>query len=276
MINQDIIKIKQIISSRRNKTNCFSYYTEILNWIENDEADIYLLENNIFIFYKANGFFKFYYYVTKLENIKLSQDLLNEYKNKSDISLEFTTKNDKDINEISTTISAIGFNFQAEFVRLLSGTNKLRIDKNIGYFELASQEDKRELLEIINKEFNIITDNIPKEEELTKLIENKCIAIKHIDDKIVFIQIYEYSKGSLYSRMTWIEKKYRKPKYTVDFFNGIDEYVIKQLGIKDYKNLRCYYWVDTSIKNYKIGLKLGSKLDGIKCIIFIYKNINQH
>ena len=263
--------IKEIISSRKKKTNCFSFYNEISDWLDNDKADAYLVENNVFLFYKANGFYKFYYWVDNFEDIKLAKTLLDQYRNKSEISLEFTTKNNRFLVEIKEQIYSIGFEFCAEFARLLSGTNKLQ-DKENKYFDMfkiAKVEDKNELLEIMHKEFDKIKDDIPTEDELLELINKKSILIRKIENQIVYIQIYEYSHGVLYSRMTWIKKEYRKPKYTIEFYNGDSAY-IEQLNIQN-KQIRCYFWVDTSIKNYKITLKLGATLDGLTSNIFVYK-----
>lgn len=272
-MNKNIDIIKEIITSRRKKTNCFSFFNEINEWINSNKADLYLIDNNVFIFLQVNGFYKFYYYIDNFKDFEKAKNLLDIYHSKSKVSLEFTTKNDKNLNELTLAANDIGFIFYSEFARLLSGTNVLRSEEKEeeeeDFFELATVNDKKKLLKIMHNEFDIITDNIPTEEELEELINNKCIAIKHIDGEIIYIQIYEYKKGALYSRMTWIKKPFRKPKYTVDIYKGIDQY-IKQLNIENYKNLRCYFWVNTNIKNYKINLKQGAIHDGIKCSVFIY------
>lgn len=269
--NTHIEKIKSIINSRIKKTNCFSFFNEICDWIEKNKADFYLVDNSIFVFFKANGFYKFYYWVDNFEDIKLAKTLLDQYRNKSEISLEFTTKNNRFLVEIKEQIYSIGFEFYAEFARLLYGTNKLQ-DKENKYFDMfkiAKVEDKNELLEIMHKEFDKIKDDIPTEDELLELINKKSILIRKIENQIVYIQIYEYSHGVLYSRMTWIKKEYRKPKYTIEFYNGNYAY-IEHLNIQN-KQIRYYFWVDTSIKNYKITLKLGATLDGLTSNIFVYK-----
>lgn len=270
-----ITKIKSIISSRIKKTNCFSFFNEICDWIEKNKADFHLVNNCVFVFYKENGFYKFYYYVDSFEDIKLAKNLLNKYREKSEISLEFTTKNNKFLEEIKEQIFSIGFEFYAEFARLLSGINKLQDENNeyFNLFKIATLKDKEELLGIMNKEFDKIKDNIPSEDELLELINKKAILIRKIEDEIIYIQIYEYSKSVLYSRMTWIKKEFRKPKYTVEFYNGEDAYV-KQLNIPTNAKIRSYFWVDTSIKNYDITLKLGAILDGLTSNIFVYKKIN--
>ena len=273
MDNQNILDIKSIIRSRKYKTNCFAFYDEIITWIENKKANAYIINKCVFIFYQANGFYKFYYYVRDFNEIQLAKKLLDKYNTIAKVSLEFTTKNDKFINEVTDAILTIGFSFYAEFARLVGGSNITKDkdkDKDKDY-ELATLEDKKELLEIMHQEFDVVTDNIPTDEELTYLIETKCIALKHIDNKIVYIQIYEYSKGALYSRMTWIAKKYRKPKYTIDIYNEIDAY-IDSLNIEKTTNLRSYYWINTGIKNYKIAMLQGGVLEGLKCITFIYSS----
>ncbi len=269
--NTHIEEIKSIINSRIKKTNCFSFFNEICDWIEKNKADFYLVDNSIFVFFKANGFYKFYYWVDNFEDIKLAKTLLDQYRNKSEISLEFTTKNNRFLVEIKEQIYSIGFEFCAEFARLLFGTNKLQDKENkyFDMFEIAKVEDKNELLEIMHKEFDKIKDDIPTEEELLEAIDKKYILIKKIENEIVYIQIYEYTYGVLYGKMRWIKKEFRKPKYTVDFFNSDASY-INHLNIEQ-KNIRGYFWVDSSIKQYKLTLKLGAIPDGLTSNIFVYK-----
>ncbi len=269
--NTQIKEIKSIIASRTKKTNCFYFYNEICDWIDKNKADFYLIDNSVFVFLKANGFYKFYYYVDNLEDIKLAKNLLDEYKQYSEISLEFTTKNNKFLVDIKEQIYSIGFETYAEFARMLSGTNKLQDldNKYFDMFEIAIIQNKTELLKIMHKEFDKIKDDIPTEDDLVELINKNSILIRKIENEIVYIQIYEYFNGVLYGKMRWIKKEFRKPKYTVEFYNG-DAAYIKQLNILN-KQIRSYFWVDTSIKNYKITLKLGAILDGLTSNIFVYK-----
>lgn len=271
MSNQNIEEIKKIITSREMKTNCFSFYNEIIDWIENNKADVYLIENNVFLFLKTHGFYKFYYYVNTFDDIALCKNLLVIYKNKSNLSLEFTTKNSVNINEISSILTNIGFNFYKEYARVISGLSPFNAEESIEY-ELASLKDKNELLEIMHREFDVISDYLPTEEEIINLIDNNSIIIKTIDNKIVFIQIYEYLKGSLYSRMTWIDKKYRKPKYTIDFYKSLDRY-LQELCVKDWNKIRSYGWIDKNNRNFKINLKFGARVDGVSCTVFLYDEI---
>lgn len=269
--NQKIDEIKTIITSRKMKTNCFSFYNEILDWIENNQAEVYIIQGNLFLFLNTHGFYKLYYYVNSFNDIALCKELLEKYQNKTSISLEFTTKNAMYIDEITPVLQKMGFCFYKEYARVLSAFSPFTSDEEEVLYDLASLNNKNELLEIMYKEFDIISDYLPTEEELIKLIHDQSILIKILDGKIVFIQIYEYSKGALYSRMTWIDKKYRKPKYTIDFYKSLDSY-LKQLKIKNSNKIRFYGWVDKNNKNFKINLKFGGQLDGVTCTIFLYNN----
>ncbi|MGB6329969.1 MAG: hypothetical protein WBF48_13690 [Halarcobacter sp.] len=269
-----IEEIKRIISSRTKKTNCFSFFNEVCEWLENDKADYYLMDDSIFLFYKANGFYKFYYYVDYFEDIKLANDLLEKYSLTNKVILEFTTKNNQNLDSLINTLNQSKFEIYSELVRLYQGRNVLGpIQQNNNIYELATIDDKNELLEIMHREFDILKDNIPTEDELIDLIKNKSIIIKHIENQIVLIQIYEYTKESLYSRMTWIRKEYRKPKYTVDFHSEMGKFV-QDLNIIKSDNFKSYGWIDKNNRNLKINLKMGARLDGITCTIFLYKTNN--
>lgn len=272
MINQNSSIIKEIIKSRKNKTNCFTFYNEIEDWLDNDKADAYLIDGCVFIFLKANGFYKFYYYVKELDDIKLSIDLLDNYKKNANIVLEFMARNGKNLDMVAKTIESIDFIFYAEYARVISGANAYKSDRNNEEenYCIAQLSNIEELMMIMYREFDIISDYLPSKEEIKQLIATKCIIIKKLDNKIAFIQIYEYKRGVLYSRMTWVEKKYRKPKYTIEFYKGLDAY-LQDLNIKN-NNLRSYGWINKKNKNYKINLKFGAKPDGTTSTIFIYKN----
>lgn len=220
-------------------------------------------------------FYKFYYFIDHFEDIALSIDLLKKYNKFSDVTLEFTTKNEKDIPQLSQAVELIGFKFYAELVRFKSGVNKLlpEDDQNL-YYQLATLDNKEQLLEIMHRDFDIFIDKIPTETELVTLINQKKIAIRSIDGKIIFIQIFEHAENALYLRLFWIDKEYRKPKYTVEIYKGVDNY-IRQLNLNMTKNFRSYFWVNTKNKNYRINLKAGAQLDGAKCITYVSKKVTE-
>lgn len=271
----DINEIKRIIINRNKLTNCFQYYNEILSWIENDQAYFRKVNNCLFLLLRTNKFCKFYYFIEEYSNIILANDFLTTYAKNHPISMEFTTKDNKDLVDISTFADKLNFTYYSEFARLVSGENNLKKEKEKEkekeYFLLAENKDINSLLETMHQEFDSIIDNIPSEEELIYLIEKKSIIIKYYENKLIFIQIFEYKLGSLYSRMTWILKKFRKPKYTIDMYSEIDSY-LEYLKIEN-KNIRAYYWVDVTNKNFLIGQKLGSKPDGLRCITFLYNRL---
>ena len=50
----------------------------------------------------------------------------------------------------------------------------------------------------------------------------------------------------------------------------MDKY-LEDLNITN-PNIRSYYWVDITNKNYLIGKKLGAKEDGLSCTTFLFNN----
>lgn len=269
----NINEIKEIITNRKKLTNSFNYYNEVLNWIKNEEAYVVKINNCVFLLLKKNKFCKFYYFIDEYSNVMLANDFLMTYSKNYSISMEITTKDTKNLEIINSFAKELNFDYYSEFARLISGQNNLKKDDkdnkdNKDNFLLAEKKDIKNLLETMNKEFDPIIDDIPSEEELISLIDNKSIIIKYIEEELIFIQIFEYKFGSLYSRMTWIMKNFRKPKYTIDIYNEIDSY-LDYLDINN-KNIRAYYWVDVTNKNFLIGQKLGSKPDGLRCITFLY------
>ena len=262
---------KAIIASRKRKTNCFSFHNEIVSWLDDGKADAFIIDDNVFLFLRVQSFYKFYYFVSELAQIAGAEKLLDEYRRHHEVTLEFTTKKNRNLDSVKDTVFPLGFSHYAEYARIISGPSAYESGvEQQGEYELASLDDTGQLLEIMYREFDVLTDYLPTEEELNKLINDKAVIVSHVDGRIIFIQIYEYTQGALYSRMTWIEKKYRKPKYTIDLYRGLDEY-LKQLCISENKNLRSYGWINTANRNYKINLKFGAIPDGLTCNIFLYK-----
>ncbi len=267
----DSEKIKSLVSNRKLITNCFAFCKDILKWKEESRAYFYEIEGNLFIFLKANGFYKFYYFVNAYVDISFAKSVLDKHFKEKNISLEFTTKHRKNLDVVSNALQNVGFVFYSEFARLVSGQSNISIEDEKISFQLAQEKDINALIETMHREFDPIIDDIPTKEELKLLIKSESIILRYKENKLIFIQIFQRKKGVLYSRMTWIEKKYRKPRYSVAIYNEIDAY-LEYLNISNESHIRAYYWVDVSNKNFKIGQKLGSKPDGLTCTTFVYQN----
>lgn len=270
-------EIEAILSNRKRLTNSFNYYSEIINWIEGNQAYIKIINNCLFLLLKKDKFCKFYYFIENYSDLILANDFLLTYSKEHRISMEITTKEPKSLEIISSFAKELNFSYYSEFARLISGENNLKKEKEKekekSDFLLAKEEDIHALIETMHQEFDPIIDDIPSEKELMSLIRNKSIIIKYEQNKLIFIQIFEYKFSSLYSRMTWILKKFRKPKYTIDIYSEIDSY-LESLNIGN-KGLRAYYWVDITNRNFLIGQKLGSKPDGLRCVTFLYNKIGE-
>lgn len=265
-------EIRDIITSRSKKTNCFCFFNEICKWDDDKKADFYLISNNVFIFLKANGFYKFYYYVDEFNDIALAKSILEKYNKNSKISLEFTTKNGRFVEDVRTAIEPIGFEFYAEFIRFITSKNRLLNIEEYDFskiLQLATYDDIDEILDIFYKEFDPIKDDLATREELQMLIDKGAVVIKKIENRIIYIQIYELSKETLYSRITWIKREFRKPKYTIQFYSAFHSYLKQLIGNG---KLRFYSWVNKDVKNYKILIKNDNKPDGLTSTIFVYKN----
>lgn len=113
-------EIMQVIKSRRKLTNCFSFFNEIQEWFENNKADFYLVNGDVFIFYKANGFYKFYYYVDDLNCIQKARELLQRYSISCDITLSVVTRDADFLTTSSTALLNSGFKFYAQFDRFIN------------------------------------------------------------------------------------------------------------------------------------------------------------
>ena len=273
MSEQNLENIKKILSSRPPKTNCFLFFNEICELMDTHKADFYLKdENSVFMFLNTNGYFKFYYFVNNFKDIALAKPLLDEYHKINDVSLDFITKNDRFLEELKEAIYPIGFKFYAEFARFSDTKSSILVDNNIDYFKLlkfAEPSDAEEILEIMHSEFDKLKDDMTTRDELLKLIENGTVLIKKELGKIIYINIYQLTQNALYSRLAWIDKNFRKPKFAVEIYSAADAFI--QNIIKD-KHIRYYYWMNKESKVYKMSKLQNVPTDGLTNNIFIYKS----
>lgn len=146
------------------------------------------------------------------------------------------------------------------------------VDNNIDYFKLlkfAEPSDAEEILEIMYREFDKLKDDMITRDELLKLIENGTVLIKKELGKIIYINIYQLTQNALYSRLAWIDKNFRKPKFAVEIYSAADAFI--QNIIKD-KHIRYYYWMNKESKVYKMSKLQNVPTDGLTNNIFIYKS----
>jgi hypothetical protein len=273
MSEQNLESIKKILSSRPPKTNCFLFFNEICVLMDTHKADFYLKdENSVFMFLNTNGFFKFYYFVNNFKDIALAKPLLDEYYKKSDVSLEFITKNDRFLEELKEAIYPIGFKFYAEFARFSDSKTCNIVDRNntyLEFFQIATPSDADEILTIMYREFDKIKDDIMTKDELLNLIKDQTVLIRKSHDKIIFINIYQLMQNALYSRMSWIDKNFRKPDFAVEIYSAADMFV--KIITKN-ETIRHYYWINKMGKAFKIAQVRDIKPDGLTNNIFIYKS----
>lgn len=112
---------------------------------------------------------------------------------------------------------------------------------------------------MINDTFDHLSDYIPNENELKKLILKQEVFIVKIDEKLAGVSIYETKYKSYYFRLSCVHPDHRP---------GLIGYMLASTQPESGKNYLT--WIDdNNLEAIRLNTFLGYKLDGIKNYIFI-------
>lgn len=240
-------KAIEIYSNRVKYTNCYLNYQAFIELLEN--SNFIVRDNSIFIMSNQNGFYKFYFFVNNDEELKNLDSFFYFYK--EPIILEIISNNKVDAN----LYAKIGFKPYKIYSRYR--TNKK--NKSFDIVKIANLEDTNEILKLINDTFDHLSDYIPNENELKKLILKQEVFIVKIDEKLAGVSIYETKYKSYYFRLSCVHPDHRP---------GLIGYMLASTQPESGNNYLT--WIDdNNLEAIRLNTFLGYKLDGIKNYIFI-------
>lgn len=239
----------EIFKNRPKFTNLFVSFDEFNKII--NEAQILVRGNNCFLLIKHNGFYKFYYLVDSLADLKnldaffrlINEPIVAEVISKDIISDDFFK----------------GINFEP--YKVYSRYKCMPKNKTTTDIETANLNDVSEILSILNEYFDPLSDHIPDCDEITNLIKKQSIFVIRRDGIIAGVAIYELKQKICYFRLNCVRK---------EFQNGFIGY---KLGIAVTRSLDVdvfYTWIDDSnARAIRLDASWGFKPDGLKDYIFI-------
>lgn len=240
-------KAIEIYSNRVKYTNCYLNYQAFIELLEN--SNFIVRDNSIFIMSNQNGFYKFYFFVNNDEELKNLDSFFYFYK--EPIILEIVSNNKVDAN----LYAKIGFKPYKIYSRYR--TNKK--NKSFDIVKLANIEDIEDISTLINETFDPLSDYIPSNDELIKLILREEVYIIRIDNELAGVSIFEKRDKNYYFRLSCVHQKHRP---------GLIGYMLASTSPQNGSNYST--WIDdNNIEAIKLNTFLGYKLDGIKNYIFI-------
>ena len=242
----------EIFKNRPKFTNLFVSFDEFNKII--NEAQILVRDNNCFLLIKHNGFYKFYYLVDSLANLKnldaffrlINEPIIAEIVSKEAIKSDF--------------FCDIGFKDYKIYSRYKS-TKKNRSFKNV---QNATLDDIDEILELINKTFDPLSDYLPNFDELKELILKQAVFVVRLENVVAGVAIYELKQKICYFRLNCVRQ---------DFQNGLIGYALASAPEQMQEAQVFYAWMhDENSEAIRLNQALGYKPDGLKDYIFIKKD----
>ena len=242
----------EIFKNRPKFTNLFVSFDEFNKII--NEAQILVRGNNCFLLIKHNGFYKFYYLVDSLANLKnldaffrlINEPIITEIVSKEAIKSDF--------------FCDIGFKDYKIYSRYKS-TKKNRSFKNV---QNATLDDIDEILELINKTFDPLSDYLPNFDELKELILKQAVFVVRLENVVAGVAIYELKQKICYFRLNCVRQ---------DFQNGLIGYALASAPEQMQEAQVFYAWMhDENSEAIRLNQALGYKPDGLKDYIFIKKD----
>lgn len=250
-ILEDKLKAKekaiQIFKSRPKYTNLFVNYNDFINILDN--SNFFIRKDSIFIIKKYPDFNKFYYFLNDYKNLNNLNDFFNLYKKPVVIELISNTQTYEDI------YTQIGFKPYKIYSRYRTN-NK---NKNFDIVKLANIEDIEDISTLINETFDPLSDYIPSNDELIKLILREEVYIIRIDNELAGVSIFEKRDKNYYFRLSCVHQKHRP---------GLIGYMLASTSPQNGSNYST--WIDdNNIEAIKLNTFLGYKPDGVKNYIFV-------
>lgn len=193
-------------------------------WIEQGDCFVTTLGNTFFVIKKNAAFWNVFYNSTDVCSLQTDLDTLQKCNAGIRIVLDLVGK-EKQIAEIRECFQNLGFFCIRRLVRMSKPFNKLDVcdDK----LEYADETDAEEILVLLNKYFDVFTEQIPYLQEIKILIQEKQALIYRVDGKIIAFVLFEKNKSTLYLRYWFVLPEYRGQKIGASllrrmFKEGID------------------------------------------------------
>ena len=242
-------KATEIFKNRPKFTNFFVNFDEFNETLKN--AKILVRAECCFLLVKHGGFYKFYYFVDKLENLANLDEffrLINE-----PVVAEIVSKN----AVASDFLKGVKF----KPYKIYSRYRSVKKNRSFNNVLPADLSDASEIFELISETFDPLSDYLPSFEELSKLIAKGLVFVIKQERAIAGAAIFEIKEKICYFRLNCVKK---------EFQNGLIGFALASAPKQMQEAQTFYTWINDENKEaVRLNSALGYKPDGLKNYIFI-------
>lgn len=225
-----------IVKEKEHYTNCYFLKNKVLQLIERRKLYYEKQGNNVILYEKEEGFYRLYYWINDIENVK-------KIKNNLPVVIEFPySKELSQKNEIELgLISKLGFVLGRESSQMVMKKEEViwkdeLLDGKIR-FDYPKIDDYKRIKELLFMSFNALFAFLPTDEQLKTLINNHNIIVAYYDEEIVGALNTEQINNTVWIRHICIDKKYQGKNIGSSLHNEGCKRRINKV-----KEFRC--WVD--------------------------------
>lgn len=200
-------------------------------------------EECVLMFHDSGMFTNFYYIATNLDAV---ENMLNSIKLKNDLVVDVVCKGDG--NEVVDTFKKMGFEFYRNLYRMSHIGQIVQHDwPRDSNVVKGNKDDAAKVLEILNRDFDPLCEQIPLLKELEDFAERGELSIIKDKNNICGFLIAEITGATWYLRYWYISPDYRN--------QGIGARLIKTSLIDGILTKRQIFWVlsdnENAIKRYE-------------------------
>ena len=257
-MNESIINRIRDIYGRPDFTNCILPLEEIENGL-NGARYVIISEEPLLLIEQHNDYNRLYYFFNKERELQLQNSkkiLLGHMPLYADITL----KGDFVFN--NSVFDLLGFSPYRVYERKYVINDNLKIRKMMGT-KYACVEETKDILRILNDQFDVMADCIPSENELYNMLERRQVLKIDINGDLAGVLLFEDTGKKSYARSLCVEPRFQNSFVGYSLFA---DYFLRH----DANSTRMFtLWVDEA-NTYveKFHDRFGYKPDGLKNYVF--------
>jgi hypothetical protein len=192
-------------------TNFFVDIERLKQWISRSEVfTIPSYSNDVFIFLRSDHQFYHLYFIA--DNIDaINKELKYNYVlQDKKITVDIIGK-DQDNNALTEMFITEGFCLRTKLNRMskISEPKTLTGERSLGDIRFAEKEDVPQILDLLETNFDVLSEQIPCVEELIEAVDKENILLKAGDSEVAGLLFFECKIVSAVLRYWFIAEKYR-------------------------------------------------------------------
>lgn len=260
-MREDIKKVIIDALGKPNRTNCYMTFGELERKFGEKRLELVWSKDLVIFVEKKNRYYELYYFLNDGWEYFSDWDIIKVQLNKYDmISLQTVNRS---LDGDCYIAEKLAFYYYKTYLR------KQYINKTLQKYnesidvDWAVEEDNRIILDLLYETFDVLSDNLVDEFELTRMIRGQQVLKIEIAGKIQGVILFEDVGVKSYVRAVCVAKSVQN--------KGLGHALLaRYYNLHLDKTKLFYLWVDRDNKNaMKLYDKFGYKSDGLVNHIYI-------